>query len=548
MSRTRSVSGTDAAGGSGRGRVWKPIGLAVVACAGLSVAMAGCSSGPETKPDALTTMRNPELGVKVRVDAAEQLWNDVQAGQASGAQARRAMMDLAWSDRTPLDLRVRTLEILFADTDEQAQRDVREMVRLRLPRERDRFIVKMLSETAAQRGWAECVPALVRAYSRTVEREADLTRPERLAIQTLSPGRDVEAIVFGVFLSPPPEPKTLGMSWEERFQIDAWDLMNRLDRDGRRRRALVEDPALSKDASSLGQAVLADVRAMVESFGVMPATGQELLWARQLRSKDKPGNQAWWERTSAAVKGLGESQRSGLAMRHLEAVRWASVRRPAWLSATREELRAELGSRLGARTTHQRTADTPITTRRRAENLDAYADRLVWADYLAMLVVDEALASSGVAGQLFEQARLDMRDESTEYGGLIAARLSGRGALFADGAETFAVTMFTPRPNQREGNEVFVASDDMVQQGDQSLAHYHFHAQKFENKSFAGPSEGDMAYATRSGRGCVVFTMIDKDTMNADYYQPDGAVVDLGEIKRPVSAAAGVVPAAEPGR
>jgi hypothetical protein len=519
----------------------------VAACAGLVASLAllpGCSGGPDTKPDALTTMRNPDLGVKVRVDAAEQLWQDAQSGLASPAQARRAMMDLAWSDRTPLDLRVRTLEILFADADEQGQKDVREMVRLRLPRERDRFIVKMLSETAARRGWAECVPALVRAYSRAVEREADLTRPERLAIQTLSPGKDVEEVVFGVLLNPPAEPKTLGMSWEERFQIDAWDLMNRLDRDGRRRRALVENPELSRDASPLGQAVLGDVRAMVEAFGVMPATGPELLWARQLRSKEKPGNLTWWERTSAAVKGLNESQRSGLAMRHLEAVRWASAKRPGWLGASREALAVELASRLSGRTTHQRTADTPITTRRRAETVEAYAERLVWGDYLVMLVVDEALATAGVPGQLFEQARLDMRDETTEYGGLVAARLSGRGAMFADGAETLMVTMFTPRPNQREGNEVFVASEDMVQQGDQSLVHYHFHAQKPDNKAFAGPSEGDMAYATRSGRGCLVFTLVDEGTMNVDYYQPDGAVVDLGEIRRALSAAGAV----EPGR
>jgi hypothetical protein len=204
----------------------------------------------------------------------------------------------------------------------------------------------------------------------------------------------------------------------------------------------------------------------------------------------------------------------------------------------------ELASRLSGRTTHQRTADTPITTRRRAETVEAYAERLVWGDYLVMLVVDEALATAGVPGQLFEQARLDMRDETTEYGGLVAARLSGRGAMFADGAETLMVTMFTPRPNQREGNEVFVASEDMVQQGDQSLVHYHFHAQKPDNKAFAGPSEGDMAYATRSGRGCLVFTLVDEGTMNVDYYQPDGAVVDLGEIRRALSAAGAV----EPGR
>jgi hypothetical protein len=52
-------------------------------------------------------------------------------------------------------------------------------------------------------------------------------------------------------------------------------------------------------------------------------------------------------------------------------------------------------------------------------------------------------------------------------------------------------------------------------------------------RDYAGPGQGDDAYAQVLGRSCIVFTTLGKDSMNADYYQPDGVVIDLGEIRRP---------------
>jgi hypothetical protein len=73
----------------------------------------------------------------------------------------------------------------------------------------------------------------------------------------------------------------------------------------------------------------------------------------------------------------------------------------------------------------------------------------------------------------------------------------------------------------------------MIEQGDRSLAHYHFHAQQPRNAKFAGPSPGDLAYASRYGRTCLVFTSIREDRLGVDLYQPDGTIIDLGEIARP---------------
>ena len=39
--------------------------------------------------------------------------------------------------------------------------------------------------------------------------------------------------------------------------------------------------------------------------------------------------------------------------------------------------------------------------------------------------------------------------------------------------------------------------------------------------------------ARRFGRSCLVFTFVSSDALGVDYYQPDGARIDLGPIQRP---------------
>jgi hypothetical protein len=71
----------------------------------------------------------------------------------------------------------------------------------------------------------------------------------------------------------------------------------------------------------------------------------------------------------------------------------------------------------------------------------------------------------------------------------------------------------------------------MLRAGDAALFHYHFHAQRPDNRDYAGPSNGDLVYADRFGRACLVFTTVDEGVLNADYYQPGGARLDLGMLR-----------------
>jgi hypothetical protein len=78
----------------------------------------------------------------------------------------------------------------------------------------------------------------------------------------------------------------------------------------------------------------------------------------------------------------------------------------------------------------------------------------------------------------------------------------------------------------------FLAPQALIDRVYTGLAHYHFHAQEYKNTNHAGPGIGDMEFAKRLNFNCLVFTFVERDRLNVDYYQPNGAVVDLGTLER----------------
>jgi hypothetical protein len=255
---------------------------------------------------------------------------------------------------------------------------------------------------------------------------------------------------------------------------------------------------------------------------VLPETRDELAWLTSLRSTRTPAHQEWWTKTAAIVGTLDQSRTGKLSIRHLEPIRWSAAYHPEWLNTSRESLLSELASRLEGRKLRPRTEREPGEPRPAPQTLADWRDRLSWGDAISILVTDEALRRPEIAAALFAQAAMDKEDRTAEYGGLLRAEES-----------TFGIVLFPPRPGARRGDNEFVASIDMFAQGDHALAHYHFHAQDMHNSGYAGPSAGDLDYADRYGRLCLVFTWTSTDILNADLYTPEGAVIDLGEVSRP---------------
>jgi hypothetical protein len=405
------------------------------------------------------------------------------------------------------------------------------MVKLLIPKEKSLAVMIYLCEVAKARQWTDAVPALIRSYSRTREvlgwtggiQEVD--RPERDALMALSGGKPLEEVVFGVFLKPPELQDALGADWEARFRSDAWDLLARIDKDGSQRRRMIEQVPAEGMVEPVAQ-----VRRCMQDLRAMPMTGEELRWLARLLDPAKVANGKWWAEAAGAVAKLPEGMQ--LSLRHAEAVRWASIKHPAWLGAGKDELLSTLRSRLEGRRFHQREIEQ--SRYRVKERLEQWGPSLSAPDLLTLLVVDEVVQEPTIAAAVASQAELDRRDQTTEYGGAILRKNIGLGTV---PREEWVAMLYPPRPGQRQGDERFVASDDMLAASDLALVHYHLHAQKERNDAYAGPSPGDLVYAARFGRSCVVFTAVGKGgRMNADFYQPDGVVIDLGEVVPPPPA------------
>jgi len=484
----------------------------------LACVLAGCGSGkPSIEADPLTAARDAKFATSQRVEAVQRAWSEAKAGKTNASAVRSDLKDLAWGVDLPVEVRLAALNAVFEDEAPATLDDSRSMTRLMLPREASPAITSRLCEEAVKRSWKDCTPSLVRSLSRWHEGIPDARRDEYQAIAALNPGEKPEAVVYGVFLNPP-DKSVLGFVPPERAQADAWDLLRRLDTDGSVRGSLVFD--LEKEQGP-GVALM---RRAFHELHVVPLTGDEYLWLVSLGNERDKAKAEWWNATTRLVASLDEPRRAHLQVRHLEAIRATNVLHPERLSMDRAALLEEARSRLSGRSIHTRTPREREIHRPPPETLAAWEEKLSWGDLVALLLVDDALRDPALVASLFAQRDLDREDEKAEYGGLL--RADGPA-----GAPCSAV-LYPPRQGERRSDKEFVASTDMMQQGDLALAHYHFHAQVVRNADFAGPSAKDLTYAARFGRTCIVFTSMALDRMDADYYQPDGVVIDLGDIRQ----------------
>lgn len=158
-----------------------------------------------------------------------------------------------------------------------------------------------------------------------------------------------------------------------------------------------------------------------------------------------------------------------------------------------------------------RTADAPLLS----NTPPSPTDTAVCAEILRGLHDDRVVAA------LFAEADRDIDDTRSEHGGLL---------LWNDKNE---VVFEAVAPAVRRHNEVYLPPESLFVKLRDGLAHVHFHAQKYDNGEYAGPGKGDLEFVENNRVNAVVFTFVDRDTLNADAYFPGKIVVDLGCIKRP---------------
>ena len=506
-------------------------GLVLSSTAFFAGSSTGCSSSKErfVSDRPLADLKDSKADARLRVNAVDQ--SRAQAGDdlVSLNATITAYKDVLWRLREPVEVREKILDVMLSDPNPVVVEAARAEGRNLLPLETSRRIVIKFAAAAADRGWTEYNGPLIRSWAKAVgQRIGEDDRAERAALIKLNPGKEPIRIVLDSFVNPPEPPPGSSSDWLKRFRRDAWDLLARLDDTGSARMDLITNQYASASADP---AVIA-LRRSAADLGAIPITGDELSWLTSLVDPEKPENVAWWEQAKTAVARA--RSKGPFEIRHAEALRWAMVNTPARLNASREELMSELRARLDTRTLIGRKSDQGGARVR--DRIDDWKDSIKWADLLTILVIDDAISTPGLMDTLYTQSAMDMADTTTEYGGIIgfSDQLRTRKVTNASSSLSTArsvAVLFPPRPRERQGDNKFVASTDMISASDRALIHYHFHVQQHRNIDYAGPSAGDLTYAARSGRNCIVITSISQGVLGIDYYQPDGKVIDLGTVE-----------------
>lgn len=501
--------------------------FALIAAAGL---LAGCgsygTSGWSTG-DNEKDIINEQLSTGERAAAVERLWRS----QADGdhAAARESLKRIAWKASNIQAVRLQALRLLLEDECDTNNADSRNMFRLMIAIEPDLEVVNFLATAAADRGWTEFGPPIVRSFARQRPNRPDRDRPEFGALQRLFPSQPVERSVYAVFATPV---TATGQERErqERARLDAWALLARLDPDGSARMGFIAEPVPSDDA------LVVNVRTIAAELRCVPITAPQLRWLTELRNEspqrgpDAATRRQWWAQTRSAVSGLSPEQVAGLQLRALEPIRWASLFKPEYLSLDRRGIESTLAQRFAGRSTTQRVGATFSGNAGNSERLQDNLRLLAWSDLLTILVIDDVLRQPGLLESFIKHAEDDRKDTSTEFGGLLISPAD------VPLGETYQARLFAPRATERHGDERFVASDELFAAGPLALAHFHFHAQRVDNREFAGPGPGDLEFAQAHGRACLVITPIGRSTLNIDYFQAGGAKVDLGDFAPATSA------------
>jgi len=438
--------------------------------------LAGCATTPTNPRD---TLHNAEAPVDRRVAALQRIastqpidsWRDDVARLAfRGGQPfrlRQAAMD-AWAQHDPAGLEQRLDRGLL-------QLQHWEMIEHALG------IIKT-------KRWGSLLPAVLHSYARPSNRYTDEQRSEARAYEA----------VYGSHLPPFEAVWHLAGVTDRGFslrrRIAYWSLAVRLDEAAVRRRLsdIVQEVRDGQTAPT--ERFSGAVYHVFADFGIVPRNREAVLWAMHLR---QPERRAYWQKVVAAPQ---PTDAPPPALRHLVLLATQPPSEAAAPVATRRE-------------TTQRATGIARGRQTRVASLPEWDRRLIAR-------IRQALQHTHVRRDLFAQADADLKDDTTEHGGVIVYEKGAPKALaVAPVIRRHDQAYFTPQ-----------AAMELLYTG---LAHYHFHAQQHDNARHAGPGGGDLEFADNTGAACVVFTFLDRDTLNADFYTQGGVVVDLGHLTRP---------------
>ncbi|MSR44059.1 MAG: hypothetical protein EXS15_01700 [Phycisphaerales bacterium] len=355
-------------------------------------------------------------------------------------------------------------------------------------------------------GWKDMTPTLVRAWAVPVIAYGnDLwQRPEYDALVALWGKERVPQVLYELFLKSDPIK-------EANLRSRCWELLLAT---GQRDRILA---LLADEQTATTDSFILDMRRSASDLGIIPRNREEILWIRALRT---PAHRALWDAARAGVAQLPADVRASLEPRDIAIIVAAAKYSPHLLGRSRDDLFAEVSTRLRSEGTRRYSASFEGYGTQLAETPRAHESEMRWGDCAAVLIALSALEEGTIRSHLFDIADRDQSDRLTEYGGLLRLDEHGR----------YELVEFSP---QSRGSDVrYEASQKMFDAGYDALFHFHNHAQAYDNQRYAGPHLGDFHYADNTGVNALVFTFVDHNTLNADFYRHGQVVIDLGTVKR----------------
>jgi hypothetical protein len=468
--------------------------LSVLLVLALLIFLGACAGGAGSDP--MKTLKSTNKSAATHIAAMARL-----DGPAPSSAYVSTLEDIVLSNRYLLAVR----KAAFARLSRIEPEALDEILMMSLNRLQPSEYRAWVVEQVGELGRTALIKPVIRSWATPLQMiDRPDIRPEVITLERLSGGGKVSVALIDTMLTASP-------ITEANLRARCWELLV-VHGDREELELLVSDDELiGKDAMML------DMRASIQELGVLPSTREEILWIRELR---KPRYQAYWQNVAAALAELSDDRRQDLKPRHLAVAVAAHRHRPELLSMTAKQLDEMLRGEIDDNGRRYK-ADFSGWSIDVSERLNDVRDKLVWGDQVAMLLAREALRNKAFVAHIFDYADRDMIDRTTEFGGIVELDTQGR----------FELVEYLPRA--RVADDRYLASSKLFKDGYTALFHFHNHAQKYRNERYAGPHLGDFQYADETGVNGLVFSFIDEETLNVDFYREDSVVVDLGTITRP---------------
>ncbi len=457
----------------------------------------GCAAPKYDDPVPLMT--NTNVVDKTRMAAA------AQAEREMPNDPRRiaALYELTWIKGVEDHERIYAFEQL----EKYDGPNFRKKIALQVPAMVDWVTISAVFDMAVRNGWTEFTPVVVQQYAR-IGRGVEITqRPEREYLKKLNPGKSPEEVIWDVFTN-------AGKEWNSAQQVAAWELLCKLYS----RKDLMARLAGVTPKSAL----VGDLKAAAGELGTVPVNREGVLWLMDWR-----GNAAFWSQAKAACQTLRAEQKEGLELRHVPV--FIRAAKSASFGMSKAELYAKVNGMIPAAGHYTVSPSYDGQPADYPQKLSEYAKQLSWGDLYVIYVALSVLQNQPeLSAQVFDLIDKDVADTTTEYGGVVVWKESN--ALLPIEKQPMEIRYVSPA--RRDHDRKYVSSDELVKQAYTGFAHFHLHAQYYENVDWAGPGRGDLEFADRLGFNCLLFTSIKKGLFNADFYQAGRVVVDLGSVGR----------------